>query len=259
MKNPSRARRGPLSALTLVGAALFLSSCSLIEASPTPIDHAPSQQASTGPAVMLGAGDDYVTKLGAAKVEHQVDAGTIGYCPLDKLSRAACAYGSLTHDLRVKVQKMGRQDITVDPAGWGINGEVDIPALAGVKGSRAYHGWMFNRSHLLADSLGGDPTKENLITGTRTQNVGSHQAQGQYAGGMAYTELLARDYLAKSTADACPLYYAATPVYTGDELIPRTVTVDIQSCDKSIDERVSVSNTANGFTIDYKTGAYAKD
>ena len=109
---------------------------------------------------------------------------------------------------------------------------------------------MWNRSHLLADSLGGDPIAVNLVTGTRTQNVGSTQI-----GGMAHTEELAREYLDTHDGNACPLYYAAMPNYVGAEAVPRTVTVDIQSCDKSIDERVEVANTANGWTIDYSTAA----
>ena len=50
-----------------------------------------------------------------------------------------------------------------------------------------------------------------------------------------------------------------TPNYTGDELLPRTVTVDIQSCDQKIDERVVVSNTANGYVIDYTDGSFTEE
>ena len=96
----------------------------------------------------------------------------------------------------------------------------------------------------------------NMVTGTRTQNVGSVNNSG----GMAYTETIARDYLDGAQgqdANACPLYYVATANYSGNELLPRTVTVDIQSCDKSIDQRVVVDNTANGFDIDYLTGDWS--
>lgn len=204
-----------------------------------------------------GADGDYFEVLGPAQRMYEVPVGVVEYCPLDRLGRATCAVGELTRALRAEAQSRGRQDIPVDPAGWGRNGEVEIPALPGVRDSAAYRGWMFNRSHLVGDSLGGAPTLENLVTGTRTQNVGSHQEDGQYAGGMAHTELLARDYLDQHDADACPLYYAATPQYTDDELLARTVIVDIQSCDRSIDERVAVSNTAFGFQIDYASGGYA--
>lgn len=204
--------------------------------------------------------NDYLTEVGPAQIEYDdAKAGQVTYCDVDKFERATCAYGKLTSSQRDDAQREGRKDIFVDPAGWPEhNDEVDIPALESVTGSKDYHGWMFNRSHLLADSLGGSPDAENFVTGTRTQNVGSTQVSGQYAGGMAHTELIARDYLDDHDGDACPLYYAATPVYTDTELIPRTVIVDIQSCDKSIDARVEVSNTANGFEIDYTTGEYTQ-
>lgn len=209
--------------------------------------------------VEISQDEDYYTVTGKAERDYKpATTGEVEYCPEDELERPTCAYGELTFDLRNEAQARGRQDMNVDSIGWGHNAEVDIPALEGVEGSKKYHGYMYNRSHLVADSLGGDAATENLVTGTRTQNVGSTQADGQFSGGMAYTELMARDYLDKKASNDCPLYYAATPQYTGDELLPRTVIVDIQSCDKSIDERVEVSNTANGFDINYATGEYSK-
>ena len=197
---------------------------------------------------------DYYTTIGPA-VRFYGDAGsTVSTCDLDELERATCAYVELTS--RDKSDSEGRLP---DPAGWPEdNREVDIPALDGVEGSKPYHRWMMNRSHLVADSLGGPEAAENLVTGTRTQNVGSHQVDGQYAGGMAYTEKLARDYIDSGKAASCPLYYAATPEYSGDELVPRTVIVDIISCDQSIDQRVEVSNTAAGWEIDYTDGSFAE-
>ncbi|MDN5745955.1 MAG: DNA/RNA non-specific endonuclease [Nocardioidaceae bacterium] len=200
---------------------------------------------------------DYFTVLGPAQRNYETTPGVIEYCPLDHLERAVCAYGELTSSLLEREQAQEREDITIDPAGWPEdNDEVDIPALKNVEGSQPYHGWMMNRSHLIADSLGGAAEVENLVTGTRTQNVGSTQVEGQYAGGMAHTELLARQYLSTQNGDVCPLYYAATPQYSGSELVPRTVIVDILSCDGDIDERVEVFNTAAGWEIDYRDGSY---
>lgn len=197
---------------------------------------------------------DYYTVIGPA-VRLYGDAGpTVNTCDLDELDRATCAYVELTSR-----DKSDSEGDLPDPAGWPEdNREVDIPALEGVEGSKPYHGWMMNRSHLVADSLGGPEVAENLVTGTRTQNVGSHQVDGQYAGGMAYTEKLARDYIDSGKAASCPLYYATTPEYSGDELVPRTVIVDIVSCDQSIDQRVEVSNTAAGWEIDYTDGSFAE-
>lgn len=200
--------------------------------------------------------NDYYRITGPAQRDYQTTPGNVGYCEPDDLGRAVCAYGELTHTT-------DRTDISGDPVGWpdsGINQEVSIPALAGVNNSEDYHGWFWNRSHLLAASLGGNgDANTNAVPGTRTQNVGSATTDGQWSGGMAHTELMARNYLHDRGHDgavACPLYYAATPVYIGDELIPRTVIVDIASCDNEINERVEVDNTANNWTIDYHTGAY---
>jgi DNA-entry nuclease len=207
-------------------------------------------QAAADPAVNQDG--DYFTVVGAAHRDYDAPVGEVAYCDLDGLSRATCAYGELTSTQRAAAKDRGRQDISVNPAGWGHNAKVEIPALDGVDGSTDYHGYMYNRSHMVGDSLGGDPTLNNLVTGTRGQNVGSAGNKG----GMAHTEVIARDYLDTRDGDACPLYYAATPNYEGSELLPRTVTVDIQSCDKSIDERVVVDNTANGHTIDYANGSF---
>ncbi|MBP2437863.1 DNA/RNA non-specific endonuclease, partial [Microbacterium amylolyticum] len=205
--------------------------------------------------VAIAVDGDYYTVDGAAEVLYAAEPGDVAYCPVDQLDRATCAYGVLTSELRQAAADRGREDITVDPAGWPAeNGEVTIPARADVDGSTAYSGWLWNRSHLLADSLGGAASRENLVTGTRTQNVGSTRADGVYAGGMAYTEKIARDYLDTGAGDACPLYYAATPQYHGDELIPRAVHVDVRSCDGEIDMRVNVTNAAAGCSLNYVFG-----
>lgn len=202
------------------------------------------------------AGDSYYQVAGEAQILYEATEGEIDYCPLDHLGRATCAYGELTHELRAGERGADREDITQDPAGWGHNDKVVIHSE---DGSITYRGYMFNRSHLVADSLGGHPEMDNMVTGTRTQNVGFNNEGGSGYGGMAYTEEIARNYLDSEDSIGCSLYYAATPNYSGDELLPRTVTVDIQSCDKSIDERVVVSNTANGYVIDYTDGSFAEE
>ena len=45
-----------------------------------------------------------------------------------------------------------------------------------------------------------------------------------------------------------------TPNYQNSELIPRTVTIDMESCDQSISEHITVFNTANGWAINYYNG-----
>lgn len=194
---------------------------------------------------------EYVAILGPAEVEWEVEPGEYHYCDLDELSRTQCAVSLITQEDYLEAKSQDRQDISsVSPSGWGKNFKTEIPsANPEVEGN--YRGWFWNRSHMIADSLGGSPIQENLITGTRTQNVGNRNNQG----GMAYTEIIARDYLSSSAATSCPLYYATQANYGSDqELVPRSVTVNIQSCDQSIDEQVLVFNQANGYSINYVTG-----
>lgn len=149
--------------------------------------------------------------------------------------------------MRNEAKQRGRFPINLNPIGWYNNKEVVIKE----KNGQTYYGYFYNRSHMLADSLGGLPIEENMVTGTRTQNVGINNK-----GGMAYTEIKARKYLDNNTD--VELIYQVRNVYFENELIPRYTTIDMISKDKSIDEEVIVCNSANGYTINYKTGEYYK-
>ena len=193
---------------------------------------------------------DYYRVAGTAVVEEELQPGEVRYAPLDSLGRAGRAAACVTHDLMEAGSSRERKDMSsIHPAGWGHNEEVSIPMPSG----KSYRGALFNRSHLLAKSLGGDEIEENLVTGTRTQNVGDNRGDD---GGMAYTESLARDWLRDHPEGT--VYYAATPVYEGDELLPRSVFVDVLSSDGSLDLEVEVYNAARGFSIDYATGEFAE-
>ena len=190
---------------------------------------------------------DYYRVIGVSTTAREGKPAGITYGELDELGRSVGVSGWITGAMRAEARERGRSDADLpDPTGWpDENNEVEI---MGAPGRRDYHGWFWNRSHLIADSLGGEPTRENLIAGTRTENVGDNATPG----GMAYAETLARDWL-----DAHPegsLWYAASPVYIGDELIPRAVIVDIKTDDDTIDEKIVVYNTAYGWSIDYATG-----
>ena len=104
---------------------------------------------------------------------------------------------------------------------------------------------------MIANSLGGNAKRENVITGTRTQNV------GEIDGGMRYTEKKAQQWL-ETHSDGGVLYYQVTPYYHKKELIPRYVIVSMKSSDGEIDEVVVVYNTANGYEINYNDGTFKK-
>ncbi len=73
---------------------------------------------------------------------------------------------------------------------------------------------------------------ENLVCGTRMQNVGANDGQG----GMAMVETACRSWL-RDFPDQT-ISYVATPLYVAGELVPRSVVVDARSSDGSIDEEV---------------------
>ncbi len=192
---------------------------------------------------------NYVKTVGQARIRQDVDAGQIYYAGLDENARAGLVAAMLTPSMRDQARDRGRQDVDVDPAGWpSENPETEIVAPDG----GIYRGVFWNRSHLLADSLGGDPRGDNLITGTRMQNVGANDG----GGGMAYVETIARDWL--DTCSDGTLYYSALPLYEGAESIPRAVVVDMKSSDGSIDIEVVVYNAAKGYAIDYSSGRISK-
>ena len=207
----------------------------------------------------LAAYPDYVAVSGKANFDGVTipAAGEIVYAQPDQLGRSGQAVGVITKALRDQGSARER-DMPDTITGWpSHNPKVSInltdQATCGLPKSErpkntCYSGYLFNKSHLIAKSLGGEDIAENMVTGTRTQNVGRNQP----AGGMAYTETEARDWLDKNPSGT--VTYVATPVYQGDELLPRVVTVDIRTSDGSIDQHVIVFNTANGFDIDYANG-----
>ena len=189
---------------------------------------------------------NYVVKVGKAKVSKKPKKGKIKYSKLDALGRTRRAVGNITFKL-VEASAGWREDIpeSEDPSGWpSQNKIIKIKLYNG----RIYKGYGWNRSHLIADSLGGKAIRKNLITGTRMQNVGANDGKG----GMAYTERKAVNWLYKHKKGY--VYYSATPVYKGKELIPRSVVVDIKTSDGKINERVIVYNAAKGYKVDYKKG-----
>lgn len=205
--------------------------------------------------------------VGNAVVDREVEAGTIEYDSFDSLGRTQRAVGDIT------------KEMVDESAGWRAEFKPDVDTITGWEGNNhkvsvtmpngsKYNQTCYNRSHLIGDSLGGyehvynadgsinqkksKSEKQNLVTGTRFQNVGQDNK-----GGMAYCEGLVRDYL-ESHPDVT-VYYSATPVYDGDDLVCRSVFVDIKSSDGGIDEEVEVFNVMPGCTIDYSTGVLTQD
>ena len=196
----------------------------------------------------LSNSPEYYKVIGPAKIDAKVTG--IGYSYDNANDKPLSVKAKITSEIFEKEKSEKREPIKVDPAGWGHNRRVVIPSTIG--SIKDYKGYFWNRSHLLADSLGGEPTKQNLITGTRCQNGGLRNNQG----GMAYCENKARKYL--NTHKNSYIYYYVTCKYTNNEVIPRKVVVDMLSEDGSINERVEVLNYAYKYKINYNTGEFEK-
>ena len=165
------------------------------------------------------------------------------YGDLDSLGRPTYVYTKLTpKDYEVE-RGIPRKEIKVDPVGWiKPNPKVQLTL-----GDNSYKGYLYNRSHLLADSLGGEPIKENLITGTRLQNVGWNKA-GQ-EGGMGYGETISRDWLSKHSEGY--LLYEVWCHYNGDDLISDYQIVNILTSDGLIDQQIKVFNGTGSVSVEY--------
>lgn len=189
---------------------------------------------------------NYVLRIGKAKVGHKPKAGTVKYSKLDKYGRTRTVTANVTYKM-IEKSAGWREPIPEKeaPAGWGHNRKAKIKLYNG----RIYRGYLYNRSHLLADSLGGHAIRKNLITGTRTQNVGANDGKG----GMAFTERKVVNYL--SSHKSITAYYRATPIYFGKELLPRAVVVDVKTSNSAINMRAVVYNYARGYSINYLTGS----
>ena len=191
----------------------------------------------------------YYTVRGKANTSVKVKKGKTKMAGWDKLGRTKRVVAKVTYKM-VADSAGWRESMPASAdtiSGWGKQSLVSVSLSNG----RTYNGYAWNRSHLLADCLGGHAVKENLVTGTRTQNVGNNVISAP--GGMQYTEQLALNYL--NSHHKGWVYYRATPVYKGKELVCRSVYVDILSNDGSINQHVEVYNAMRGVKINYKTGA----
>lgn len=191
---------------------------------------------------------DYWRLVGPAIVDLEIPAGEIWYQPLDDLGRATRVAGTIDYaTMRAGIARERGDLRNLEPSGWGHNEEAEIVQPNG----NEYHGYFWNRSHLVAKSLGGSDELENLVCGTRMQNVGANDGRG----GMGYPESLARSWLEAHPEGT--IYYSVAPLYEGDEAVCRSVLVDIRSSDGELDLELEVYNAAKGFAIDYATGTFA--
>ncbi|HDH6142647.1 TPA: DNA/RNA non-specific endonuclease [Staphylococcus aureus] len=189
------------------------------------------------------------------------------YPNLDQYGRAGKVTALITYEAvknhSSKAQKRPSFDSDVHVAGEYKDG-VYNPQKQTWKGNKSnnkilqldgYRGYIYNKSHSLAWSLGGDMETHNLTLGTRAQNVGSNK--NPEGGGMGYPETQIRN--AMYDKPSTKVFYEVTPVYNGNELVPRGTHVRAYSINdngKTININVWIANKQKGVQINYKDGTY---
>lgn len=198
-----------------------------------------------------GPTQNYYWKLGKAHTTgfKNLKAGDYHFTS-DSQGRAGSARAVLTYG-EYADSRGSRQGDPLEPGGWPTtNPKV---AISYVFTGRTYHGYLYNRSHSIGDSLLGAKSytsANNFTTGTRPQNVGADQN-----GGMRYAEETAEDYWKANPNTSHTIQYQTTPLYYHSETIPRGSIVDIHSSDGQLNTAIAVINSAEGIKIDYNTGS----
>lgn len=198
-----------------------------------------------------GPTGDYYWHVGKARLTgfSHLEAGDYHFAS-DSQQRPATARAKLTYQ-EYAASKGGRQGDPLEPYAWPSNNPIVTISYSAT--GRTYHGYLWNRSHSIGDSLLGAKSytsSNNFTTGTRPQNVGADQD-----GGMRYAEETVEDYWASHPGTHHTVAYQTTPIYKSDESIPRGSLVDIKSSDGTINTEIAVINDAEGIKINYSTGA----
>jgi DNA-entry nuclease len=166
----------------------------------------------------------------------------------DSQGRSATARAVLTYT-EYEASRGSRQGEPLDPPAWPEN---KIVAISYGLTGRTYHGYLYNKSHSIGDSLLGTKSytsEYNFTTGTRPQNVGADQN-----GGMRFAEESAENYWESYPGTHHVIYYQTTPLYKGNETMPRGSIVDVRSSDKTLNTEIVVINSAEGIRFNYSDG-----
>lgn len=160
------------------------------------------------------------------------------YSPLDALGRCGPAYAVITRKT-MPTESRGKIGM-VKPSGWQTVRYDDL-----IKDK-----YLYNRCHLIGFQLAGENANPlNLITGTRYLNVE----------GMLPFENMVSDYVRKTGK---PVLYRVVPVFHGQELVARGVTMEALSLKdngKAVCFNVFVPNIQPGVKIDYQTGKSSRE
>ena len=166
--------------------------------------------------------------------EKQITYAFESYSDLDELGRCGVAFANICKDLMPEDAREGIG--SVKPSGWN-----NVKYTGIVDG-----GYLYNRCHLIGFQLAGEnANKLNLITGTRYLNV---------VGMLPYENEVA-DYVRKTGNH---VLYRVTPIYNGDELVCRGLTMEAYSVEDDgagIKFYVYCYNNQPYITINYMDGS----
>ncbi|GAB6093150.1 DNA/RNA non-specific endonuclease [Furfurilactobacillus curtus] len=196
---------------------------------------------------------------------HNHERAWVSIDPLDALGRSGTGQALVTYDSVESTSRMKRPPFAESADPTGYRGNNRIAQLVG------YRGYFYNRSHTIAWSLVGNlggpdssantiMQRPNLTTGTRAQNVGTNGRGTHTAGGMAYAETAIRNFV--RSRPNIPVYYVVTPLYQGNEIVPRGTHVQAVSASDNgaaLNINVYVFNNQNGATINYATGSWTQN
>lgn len=196
----------------------------------------------SGPGV-LSSSEKYIAFDDPAQRTYQPSEGTTTYCDPDDRGRPTCAYGLLTPENREKGRNYQRHNVDFNPSGWPeSNTYIE------------HFGPLWIKTPMFGTQLGGDFVPNNTITGTEHLDNSRPKGNAYDKNGLQYPEHLAAQYLDDQYNAQCPLYYAVTANYEADELIPRSLTIDIEACDQSLSKRMIIYNVEATYDINYHTG-----
>ena len=157
------------------------------------------------------------------------------YSNLDALGRCGTAYANICKEL-MPTEPRGEIG-QIKPSGW-VQAKYE-----GIVNSKPPY--LYNRCHLIGYQLAAENANErNLITGTRYLNVD----------GMLSFENMVADYVERTGNH---VLYRVTPVFVGNELACRGVSMEawsVEDSGKGICFYVFCPNVQPGVTIDYATG-----
>lgn len=201
-----------------------------------------------------GPTKNYYWESGQAVIQDtNTQIGTISNSVDDK-GRSSLAIGKLTYKMWTDSAGSRQGNPLNPPQGWPRNPKIEIKYSLT---NKIYHGYIYNRSHSIADSLAGSKSymnASNFTTGTRPQNVGANQK-----GGMRAAEITAEDYWKQHPNSNAYIDYQVLPIYNENETLPRGTIVDIKSSDNAINKRFVIINDIEGYKLNYNTGEYHKD